>query len=144
MKHKGIYIGDIFTKAGGFVAGIIGVLAFLASVFYSLDDSTINESLITLLISYISFLIAVGLIDSKILNNQWYPKEISISSFYTFCLFVPFAIIFAILEISTLIPFPEQYLSIKLWLPKTLCWIVQLIFITFWFYHKIKSFFYTY
>ena len=130
MRSNPIYIGDVFSKIAGGFTGLLGLLLFLASVYYSSDEP--NIVLYYLFLTYCSLLISIGLFDSKILNNKWFPKEITISSFYTFCFFLPFALIFGIIYIC-------KWKSIPTFFPYTACWIVQIVCIFLWYFPKIKK-----
>ncbi len=130
MKPNPINIGDIFSRIAGVFTGFVGLFLFLISVYYSSNEP--NNSLFYLFLTYCCLLVSIGLIDSKVLNNKWFPKEITISSFYTFCFFFPFALIFGIIYFC-------KWQSVPTFISSIVCWVIQVVFIFLWFFPKIKK-----
>ncbi len=120
------------TKIISGIVGCVGVIVFLLSVWQESQPNSSNDGLLLLLIAYFVVLVAIALYTSVLPNTGSKFTEISLLSFFTFCLFIPFALFTAIFYISNAGLLSKETAQI-------LCWFIQALCIAIWFFPKLSK-----
>lgn len=130
-------------KIISYITGSVAGFFFLISVYYAsvspktdmseTTEVTTNSGLGWLFFSYFIMLFAIALYTDALPIKVPPFKDISLYSFYTYGLFIPFSIITAILTIRL------NFITIPTFFVQLACWGIQAFFIAIWFFPKLKQ-----
>lgn len=121
------------TKIISGLTGFLGVLVFSLSIWQASQPDSLNNGLLLLLLAYFIGLIAIAVYTANLPSTGSKFSEISLLSFFTFCLFIPFAFFTVVLTLHSNTGLLSKELA------QILCWSIQALCIGIWFFPKLRK-----